>query len=105
MMQAKQFQAHQFMVSSILNHIAANPTESDTAFDAWCRTEIENYINTYDDIPDFLHQMKLSLDKIDDIKTLKKNDAALAAIQAQSLKYRLQILDGGDEAYNVKKDK
>ena len=41
----------------------------------------------------------------DDIKTLKKNDAALVAIQAQSLKYRLQILDGGDEAYNVKKDK
>lgn len=105
MIQAKQFQAHQKMVYNILDHITKNPGEWDTVFDVWCRGEIENYINTYDDIPDFLSQMKLSLDDPDAIKTLKANDAALAAIQTQSLKYRLQILDGGDEAYNVKRDK
>lgn len=103
MMQAKQFQAHQKMVYNIREHIAANPWEADNVFDIWCRGEIENYINTFDDIPDFLAQMKLSLDNVDDIKTLKASTGALATIQAQSLKYRLQILDGGDEAYNVKK--
>lgn len=103
LMQAKQFKAHQFMVSSIRDHIAANPAEWDDAFNTRCRWEIEKYIDTYDDIPDFLSQMKLSIDNADDIKTLKGNDAALATIQAQSLKYRLQILDGGWEAYNVQK--
>ena len=103
LMQAKQFQAHQKMVYNIREHILANPTEWDDVFDNWCRGEIGNYISTYDDIPDFLHQMKLSLDNVDDIKTLKWHDAALATIQVQSLKYRLQILDGGSEAYNVKK--
>ena len=104
-MQAKQFQSHQKMVYNIWDHIRNNPTEWDDVFDTWCRWEIESYIDAYDDIPDFLSQMWLSIDNIDDIKTLKANDAALATIQAQSLKYRLQILDGGDEAYNVKKDK
>lgn len=103
-MQAKQFQAHQLMISSILNHITANPTEWEAAFNTWCRTEIENYINIYDDIPDFLHQMGLSLDNENDIKTIKAHTGALTNIQAQSLKYRLQILDGGDEAYNVRKN-
>ncbi len=103
MMQAKQFQAHQKMVYEIHKHILDNPWESDIVFDAWCRWKISNYINTYDDIPDFLHQMKLSIDNVDDIKTLKASTGALATIQAQSLKYRLQILDGGEEAYNVKR--
>ena len=103
MMQAKQFQAHQKMVYNIREHIIVNPWETDNVFDIWCRGEIENYINTFDDIPDFLAQMKLSLDDVNDIKTLKASTGALATIQAQSLKYRLQILDGGDEAYNVKK--
>ena len=103
MMQAKQFQAHQRLVYNIREHIIANPGESDHVFDVWCRGKIGSYINTYDDIPDFLEQMGLSLDNAGDIKTLKANDAALNAIQAQSLKYRLQILDGWSEAYNVKK--
>ena len=103
LLQAKQFQAHQRMVYNIREHIIANPAEWDTVFDNWCRWEIGNYISTYGDIPDFLHQMKLSLDNVDDIKTLKWHEAALLAIQSQSLKYRLQILDNGWEAYNVKK--
>lgn len=110
MMQAKQFKAHQSLVSEIYKHIINNPTETDFSFNNWCRGEISSYIDTYDDIPDFLHQIKdsttwkaLSLDEANDIKTLKSHDKALHAIQAQSLKYKLQILDGGDEAYNVKK--
>ena len=104
MMQAKQFQAHQKMVYDIREHIITNPVESDDVFDTWCRWEIGNYISTYDDIPDFLQQMWLSIDEENDIKTLKWHEAALANIQAQSLKYRLQILDGWSEAYNVKKE-
>ena len=103
LLQAKQFQAHQKMVYDIREHIIANPTEADTAFDTRCRWEIGSYISTYDDIPDFLHQMKLSIDKVDDIKTLKWHEAALLAIQGQSLKYRLQILNNGWEVYNVEK--
>ena len=103
LMQAKQFQAHQKLVYDIREHILANPAEWDAVFNNWCRGEIGNYISTYDDIPDFLHQMKLSLDNVNDIKTLKWHEGALFRIQGQSLKYRLQILDGWWEAYNVKK--
>jgi len=102
-MQAKQFQAHQKMVYDIWDHITINSSETEDAFDTWCRKKIENYIDTYDDIPDFLKQIGISLDDKDAIKTLKANDSALSIIQAQTLKYKLQILDGGDEAYNVKK--
>ena len=104
LLQAKQFQAHQKMVYDIREHIIRKPGESDSAFDTWCRWEIGTYISTYDDIPDFLQQMWLSIDKVNDIKILKWHEGALAKIQAQSLKYRLQILDGWSEAYNVKKE-
>ena len=109
LMQAKQFQAHQKMVYGIRQHVKSNPTEPDDAFDTWCRREIGKYIDTYDDIPDFLNQLKksswetLSLDK-DDIKILKWHEGALDAIQSRSMKYRLQILDGWSEAYSVKKE-
>lgn len=108
--QAKQFQAHQKLVYDIREHILANPAETDVDFDKFCRWEISTYINTYDDIPDFLNQIEktpwgdtLSLDNANDIKILKWQEWALASIQAKSMKYRLQILDGWDEAYNIKK--
>lgn len=108
--QAKQFQAHQKMVYEIYNHITVCPSETDDQFYDWCKWMINDYIRKYDDIPDFLKQLEktwipggLNIDNKNDIKILKWNDAALFAIQGKSMKYRLQILDGGWEAYSVKK--
>ena len=103
LMQAKQFQAHQKLVYGIWQHVKNNSTEPDDKFDTWCRWEIRKYIDTYDDIPDFLSQIWLSIDNVDDIKILKWHEGALDTIQSKSMKYRLQILDGWSEAYNVKK--
>ena len=103
LMQANKFREQQRMTWNIVDHINKNPAESGDNFDKYCRGEIQKFVNKFNDMPDFLQQMWLSLDKTDDIKTLKWHVWALSAIQAQSLKLRIQMLDDGGEAYNVKK--
>ena len=106
LMQANKFREQQFMTWSIADHIAKNPTENRNNFDVWCRWVVSKYINTYNDVPDFLHQMNISLDDKEatkEIRRLQAHDGALTMIQAQSLKLRIQMLDDGWEAYNVKK--
>ena len=103
LMQANKFRTQQRMTRNIVDHINNNPAESSNDFDKYCRWEIQKFVNEFNDMPDFLQQMWLSLDKTDDIKTLKWHMWALSAIQAQSLKLRIQLLDDGWEAYNVKK--
>jgi hypothetical protein len=56
-MQANKFREQQLLTWNIADHIATNPRESNTAFNNYCRAEIKRYIDTYDDIPDFLEQM------------------------------------------------
>jgi hypothetical protein len=56
-MQANKFREQQFLTWSIADHIAMNPLENDRTFDAYCRTAIRQFINSYNDMPDFLEQM------------------------------------------------
>ncbi len=106
LMQANKFREQQFLTWSIADHIAMNPLENDRTFDAYCRTAIRQFINSYNDMPDFLEQMWVKLDDVNatrEIKRLQAHNWALTMIAAQSLKIRIQMLDDGWEAYNVKK--
>ena len=106
LMQANKFREQQLLTWSIADHIANNPTEDEWAFDNYCRNAIRQYINSYNDIPDFLEQTGIKLDNADatkEIKRLQAHNWALTMIAAQSLKIRIQMLDNGWEAYNVEK--
>ena len=106
LMQANKFREQQFLTWCIADHIATNPLEDDRTFDAYCRTSIRQFINSYNDVPDFLGQMWVKLDDVNasrEIKRLQAHDWALTMIAAQSLKIRIQMLDDGWEAYNVRK--
>ena len=117
LMQANKFRDHQFMVRDIANYIMLDSLSNKTRikkaypnynsdFDTWCRWRIQTYVNTYNDIPDFLHQMWVNLDDKEatkDIRTLQRHDGALSTISAQTLKLKIQMLNDGWEAYNVKK--
>ena len=106
LMQANKFREQQILTWSIADHIATNPTESDAAFNNYCRAEIKRYIDSYDDVPDFLEQMGVKLDDVDasrEIKRLQAHNWALTIIAAQSLKMRIQMLDEWGEAYNIRK--
>ena len=107
LMQANKFRAHQSMVWNIVDHISHNLAETEASFNTFCQGEIQNYINTYNDIPDFMQQLWLSIDKTADytreIRRLQASDWALTDIAAQSLKLKIQMLDDWWEAYNVKR--
>ena len=107
LMQANKFREQQRMTRNIADHIAKNPKEKGDVFDLYCRNEINKYISTFSDIPDFLQQMWVKLDSADATKEIKKLQAhvwALTTIAAQSLKLRIQMIDDWWEAYNVRKE-
>ena len=107
LMQANKFREQQFLTRSIADHIARNPLEDDATFDNYCRSTIKQYIDSYNDMPDFLEQTGVRLDNTDasrEIKRLQAHNWALTMIAAQSLKIRIQMLDDGWEAYNVRKE-
>ena len=106
LMQANKFREQQFLTWWIADHIARNPWETAASFDTYCRNAIKKYVDTYNDMPDFLEQMWVKLDDVDaskEIKRLQAHNWALTMIAAQSLKLRIQMLDDWWEAYNVKK--
>ena len=75
LMQANKFREQQILTWSIADHIATNPTESDAAFNNYCRAEIKRYIDSYDDVPDFLEQMGVKLDDVDASREIKRLQA------------------------------
>ena len=117
LMQANKFRDHQFMVRDIAHYLMLDSLSDKTKvkqaypnynsnFDTWCRWRIQKYVNTYNDIPDFLHQMWVNLDSKEatkNIRTLQISDGVLDTISAQTLKLKIQMLNDGWEAYNVKK--
>ena len=68
LMQANKFRDHQFLVWDIANYIMLDSETDKTKiknaypnynpdFDIRCKSRIKTYLNTYNDVPDFLHQI------------------------------------------------
>jgi len=111
------FKAHQKLVfeirDTIDNEALNHPrwTTDNNQFDAFSvaidtsiRPKIAKYIQTYQTIPAFLKTLKLNLDNPNVMKDLIKftcHNCALTSILNQSLKLKLQVLNRGEEAYDV----
>ena len=67
------FVSHQKMVNNISSYLTATPPHSDAEIEAYCRTEIKTFMDSYNELPRFL------------------NDA-LTNIAAQTMKLKMQIM-------------
>lgn len=94
------------MVYDIRMHIEANRWETPDEFNSYCRPVIARFINAYNSVPDFLRQMDITLDDpnaMQRLRDLQSHHFALTMIQAQNVNMRVQILNRGEEAYDVRK--
>ena len=96
----KMFVAHQRMVNNISTYIAWWHT--DPEIDAYCRAEIKNYMNSYNDLPSFLSTIWTTLDDPNFVTRIKANAVAISNIAAQTMKLKINIIKKWSAAYKIK---
>ncbi len=78
------------------------------ALDTGVRPMIAKYVREYKLMPKFLKTLKLNLDDpnvMKDLTNYRSHNMSLRNIEAQTMKLKLQILNKGEEAYNVEEKK
>ena len=98
----KMFVSHQKMVNNISSYLTATPPHSDTEIEAYFRTEIKTFMDSYNELPRFLKDAWLALDDPNFVTNLKWSTGALTNIAAQTMKLKMQIMQKWSAAYKIK---